>query len=64
MKNLKTKFFQVYANLPLGSRKEIIAVISGEPVTWQVAKLEIELETAKGGEILNQLVKLKILVDE
>lgn len=60
----KAKFFQVYANLPLGSRKEIIAVISGEPVTWQVAKLEIELKTTKGEEILNQLVKLKILTNE
>lgn len=57
----KAKFFQVYANLPLGSRREIIAVISGEPITWQVAKLEIELNTLKGKEILDQLIELKIL---
>ena len=60
----KTKFFQVYANLPLGSRKEIIAVVSGEPITWQVAKLEIELDTPKSKEILNQLIELKILKNE
>lgn len=61
MRDLKAKFFQVYANLPLGSRREIIAVISGEPITWQVAKLEIELNTLKGKEILDQLIELKIL---
>ncbi len=60
----KVKFFQVYANLPLGSRKEIIAVVSGEPITWQVAKLEIELDTPKGKEILDQLIELKILKNE
>ncbi len=64
MKDLKTKFLQVYANLPLGSRKEIVAVISGEPITWQAAKLEIELETIKGREILDQLAELKILTNE
>lgn len=60
----KAKFFQIYANLPLGSRKEIIAVVSGEPITWQVAKLEIDLETIKGKEILNQLIELKIIINE
>jgi hypothetical protein len=57
----KTKFLKIYANLPQGSREEIIAVIKNEPYTWQSAKLEVEQDTPIGREILESLVKLKIL---
>ncbi len=58
----KSKFLQIYANLPLNVRsEEIIAVIDGEPVTWNSAKIEVENNTLKGERILNQLVKLEIL---
>lgn len=59
--SMKTKFLQVYANLPLSQRKEIIVVIDDEPLTWNVAKIEIENDTKKGKEILEKLVKLGIL---
>lgn len=45
--NLKTKFLQIYANLPLGQRNEIIVVIDDEPLTWNVARIEIENDTKK-----------------
>jgi len=58
---MKTKFLQVYANLPLNQRNEIIVVIGDEPLTWNAAKIEVENETEKGKEILEKLVNLKIL---
>ncbi len=57
----RSQFLKVYANLPLGSRQEIIVVIGGEPLTWQAAELEIEQDTPKGKEILDILTNLKIL---
>lgn len=57
----KEKFLKIYANLPLGSREEIIVVVGNEPLTWNSARLEIEHDTDKGKEILELLSKLKIL---
>jgi len=57
----KAQFLKVYANLPLGTREEIIAVVDGEPLTWQAAKLEVEQDTPKGKEIIDTLISLKIL---
>lgn len=60
----KSLFLQVYANLPIDSRKEIVAFIDGEPLTWQVAKLEIENDTPTGDKILDFLIIAKILKQE
>ena len=57
----KTQFLKVYANLPLGVRDEIVAVVDGEPLTWKSAKLEIEQDTLKGKQVLETLTNLKIL---
>lgn len=57
----KAQFLKVYANLPLGARDEIVAVVDGEPLTWRAAKLEVEQDTPKGKEIIDTLTKLKIL---
>ncbi len=59
--DLKAKFLKVYANLPLGVREEVVIVIDGEPLSWKAAQLEIEQNTKKGQEILEQLNKLQIL---
>lgn len=61
--DLKAKFMKIYANLPLGTRDEIVVTIEGEPLTWQAAKLEIEQDTQKGKEILGQLKELQIIND-
>lgn len=57
----KTKFFQVYANLPLNQRNEIIIVVGEEPLTWHAARIEIENNTEKGKEILDKLINMGIL---
>ncbi len=57
----RVSFLKIYANLPLGTRNEIVAVVDDEPVTWNAANLEIENDTAKGKEILAILSNLKIL---
>lgn len=62
MHDQKTKFLRIYANLPLNQRQEIVVVVDEEPLTWNAAKIEIENDTQKGGEILDKLVKLGILV--
>ncbi len=58
----KEKFFRIYANLPFNIRNsEIIAVVNSEPFTWNAARIEIENNTKKGDEILERLIKLKII---
>ena len=57
----KAKFLQTYANLPLGLREEIVVVVDDEPISWKVARIEVEHDTEKGKEILKKLVKLGIL---
>ena len=56
-----SRFMRVYSDLPLKLRGEIIAVIDGEPVTWNVAYQEIAHGTEKGKKILEKLIKLKII---
>lgn len=57
----KEKFFKVYANLPLNIRQEIILVIDKEPVSWQVAYLEISNDTKLGKIILEKLEALEVI---
>jgi len=57
----KAKFYQIYADLPLGLRNEILVVVNDEPMTWRVAWIEIERETKKGKQILDLLSKMEIL---
>jgi hypothetical protein len=61
MEDRKAQFLKVYANLPQAARQEIIAVVSGEPYSWQSARVEVENDTDIGTEILEILVKLKVL---
>jgi hypothetical protein len=60
----KAIFRKAYANLPLGARREIVAVIDGEPMTWQAIWIEIDQNTIKCEKILNYLFELKILQNE
>ena len=54
-------FLRVYPNIPLNERKNTIAVIGDEPVSWKIARLEIEAGTKVGGKILEQLKRLEII---
>ena len=58
---LKERFYKVYNNLPLGLRGEIILVINDEPITWKVARLEIDNNTLLSKEILEKLASLGII---
>ena len=59
---LKERFLKIYADLPLGVRREIIATIDNlGPVTWNSAYIEIEGNTDLGKRILEELDKLEII---
>lgn len=58
---LRERFLKIYANLPLGLRREIILVLDKEPITWNVAYIEIENNTEKGKIVLKKLEELKII---
>jgi len=60
----KAKFFKIYANLPLHFRTEIIAVVEGNPFTWNSAKLEVENDSEFGSLILDKLVKMEIINEQ
>lgn len=59
--DLKEKFYKIYNNLPLNLREEVILVINNEPITWKVAKLEIDQNTKLSSEIVEKLSALKII---
>lgn len=58
---LKERFYKVYNNLPLGLRDEVILVIKEEPITWKVARLEIDNDTPLSKDILEKLAELQII---
>lgn len=61
MSEKREKFLRIYADVPLNLRSETIVTIDAEPISWNVAYLEIENNTSKGKEILKKLEELKII---
>ena len=61
MADARQRFYKVYSNLPLNLRDEVIIVVDSEPISWKVAKLEIDHETKLGDEILKKLETLSII---
>lgn len=57
----QSQFMKVFADLPIPLRREIIAVVDGQPITWNVAYTEISSKTKLGDKILDQLKRLKII---
>lgn len=57
----KDRFIRVYSNLPIDIRKEIIVVVDGRPVTWNVAYEEIENETPLGKKIFHKILELELI---
>ncbi len=66
----KMKFMKVYQNLPLNERKNTILVletikdkgkIKKDPISWDIAYIEIDQETRIGETILNKLIKLNLI---
>lgn len=58
---LREAFYSVYNNLPLPLRDEVVLIINGEPITWKVARLEIDNNTDVSEEILKKLRDLKFI---
>lgn len=59
--DLKEKFYKIYNNLPLNLRDEVILVLENEPITWKVARLEVDQDTKLSRIILEKLTALRIL---
>lgn len=59
--NLKERFYKVYNNLPLNLRNDVMLVVNDEPITWKVARLEIDNNTKLSKTILKKLAKLQFI---
>ncbi|MFA6305639.1 MAG: hypothetical protein WC651_02835 [Candidatus Gracilibacteria bacterium] len=57
----RENFLKIYANLPLGIRKEIILTLDDKPITWNVAYTEVNANTTLSKIILEKLEKLDII---
>ncbi|MAG44369.1 hypothetical protein CL633_00585 [bacterium] len=63
-KNLQNreKFLKIYNNLPLSERKGAILVLDDkEPISWEVAYIEISNNTLLGKIILKKLKSMSII---
>ncbi len=58
---IRERFLKIYANIPLNLRKEIILVLDNEPITWNVAYVEIFNKSDKSKNILKKLEELKLI---
>lgn len=61
--DLKQRFLKVYSTLPLGVRKEIVAVLDSPvgPVSWEAAYIEVENDTPIAVTILDKLNQLQVI---
>ena len=57
----REEFFKIYANLPMEERNNTVAVINKEPISWNIAHLEIKRDTKLGKEILKTLKSIGVL---
>lgn len=61
MEYQKERFLKVYANIPLGLRKEIVLVVEDKPISWDVAFIEVDNDTPLSKLILEKLDKLDLI---
>ena len=61
MDGLESRFYKTLANLPLGVRDEIVLVINNQPMTWNVIKIEVDIESKLSKEALKLMNELKLL---
>ncbi|HLC62857.1 MAG TPA: hypothetical protein VJJ21_00910 [Candidatus Nanoarchaeia archaeon] len=57
----RERFLKIYPNLPLKLRSETIVIIDKEPISWNVAYIEVFNNTQKSMKILKKLDELKII---
>lgn len=58
---LKVEFFRIYANLPIEERNNVVVVIDKQPISWNIAYLEIKSNSKLGQQILKTLEELDIV---
>lgn len=58
---LSQKFAEIYSNLPIKTRREVVVVIDDQPISWEIAYKEVENNTDMGKKILMKMQDLKIL---
>ena len=58
---MREEFFKIYANLPIEERNNVIVVLNKQPISWNIAYLEIKSNTNLGQQILKALKELGIL---
>ncbi len=61
MMESKEEFFKIYANLPIEERNNVVVVIDKQPISWNIAYLEIKKDTKLGQQILKTLKDLGII---
>ena len=61
MEELKTAFFKVYSNVPLGVREEVVIVIDDKALSWNAAYYEVLANSAVSERILRELRELAII---
>ncbi len=62
--DVKASFYRTYANLPMGVRGEIIAVVENNPLTWNSLRIEVDNDTPIAKKALENMVKMGILRKE
>lgn len=55
------RFNVIYANLPLEERRLAVVVVDDQPISWEMARREINHKTGLGMRILRKLEKLGII---
>lgn len=58
---LRETFLKIYADIPLNLRKEIILILDKEPLTWNVAYVEVFNKAQKSEQILKKLREMNII---
>lgn len=62
MKDNKSKFIKIFANIPEKIRGEdIIAVVDDRPYTWNAAMIEVKNDSELGDKILKKLENTGII---
>lgn len=61
MEDKRSKFLNIFANIPENLRKDIIVAINKKPYTWNTAFIEIRDNTPLGKKILKILEEIGII---
>ena len=55
------EFFKVFSNVPIDERNNVVVIINGESISWNLASIEIKNNTKRGEKILKTLKELEII---